>query len=394
MWRQVQVSTDGGAAPCCMAMQEDDPEWRKQTYEDGVMGAKWIEGREQMLRGEWPKICTVCKDNEERNIRSSRQKALIKPIEFDLKPKFRMLDIKFTTKCQLACRMCHPSDSSMVGEQFIDKPKSEIPHYFRDRMYIPEDTAKEKVEFTKNAIENGLTYLKVTGGEPTASIHFLRLIDWIIENDYHYMIELEITTNAVKISDKLIEKFSMFREMTYDISCDGFYDSYEYVRWPAKWETFESNIRKIKQSGANVNMATIATIYNLFDLSNIQSFSEDLGIHWRVNCDLRPHGSELSIDYLPSDIVEEAKSLYWFEEKKPIKESWYSIHRKIKDGTPFDHIHVDFEKKEIYNRLMNAEYNELKHQQFVESTLIMDRQRNQSYKVLDPRIVKYIDAKV
>lgn len=404
MWCGVQISTDGGSAPCCMAMQQDDPEWRHQSYEDGVHGAKWVEGRELMSQGKWPKICTICKDNEALGIRSARQRALEKDSwhvfkGFDHAPKTSTLDVKYSTKCQLACRMCHPSDSSLIQEQFENKSKYARPHFLRDRWYIPEDTVEQKIEYTKHAIENGLTVLKCTGGEPTASIHYMKLIDWIIENDYQHMLSLDLTTNAVKLSDKFLEKLSQFRRVRFDVSCDGYEASYDYVRWPGKWTTFKTNLEKLvnlrERLGEDriiIVIATICTIYNVFDVRHIQKMARDYNIHYRLNTALRPLDSELNIDFLHESVVMKLLPLYWYEEKKPIEESWYSIQRKIKDGTPFDHITIDDEKKELYNRLNVAKYNREKHRQFVETTLLLDKQRNQSYKTLHPEIVKYIDA--
>lgn len=405
MWAGVQVSTDGGSAPCCMAMQEDDREWLNQSYQDGVMGAKWVEGRELMSQGKWPKICTVCKDNEALGIRSARERALEKDefasrINFDDKPRTRTLDIKYSTKCQLACRMCHPSDSSFVQEQLEDKPISERPHFLRDRWYVPEETVQQKVEYTKRAIEDGLTILKCTGGEPTASIHYMKMIDWIIENDYQHMLTLHLTTNAVKLSDKFLDKLVQFRQVRFDVSCDGYKDSYNYVRWPANWNTFDTNIKKLvalKEKHPDkvmITMTTIAQVYNIFDLANIQQYAHSYGLDHRINTSIRPSESELNIDYLHKSVIEKLLPMYWYEEKKPIEETWYSIQRKIKDGTPFDHIVIDYDKKEVYNRLQEAVYNEVKHQQFVETTLLLDKQRNQSYKTLHPEIVKYIDARL
>ena len=422
MWTQVQVQTDGGSAPCCMAMGNDDLEWEKQPYEDGVMGAKWVEGRAQMERGEWPKICTVCKTNEERGILSSREIAVGRTRDMDISvPKTLILDMKYTTKCNLACRMCHPSDSSLVAEHYNkETPEEETPHFLRNRMLIPVDTSEEKVAFTKKVIIDGLQHLKCTGGEPTASIAFMKMIDWCIEEGYSNMLTIEITTNGTTISKSLLRKLEQFRSVTFNISLDGFEHSYDYIRWPSKLDKVKSNLRLLKDFWVmkprdSVTITTIAQIYNLFELDKIEAFAvKELGFRWWVSCDIRPVDSELGLWHLPRSVTEQAMKKYWYKDYQEVPQGkLYSDFGKYLDKDEYDktyleklsyhkgdveliskHVNVDLNKEAIYKNLQHAQYSVEKHKQFVYSTLLMDRQRNQSYKTLHPCIVEYIDAKL
>ena len=407
MWHAVLIDADNGTAPCCMAMGADDPTWKNASYQNGVDSPKWVESRELMEQGIWPKICTVCKKNEEIGIISSRERSyryeIPKP---GADPKLLEMDVKFTTKCNLACRMCHPSDSSFLADELRDKPK---PHFLTNNWYEPAENPRPKVDFVRKAIEDGLQLLKVTGGEPAASKEFYEIIDWCIDEGYSSILGLELTTNGTKLNDRLLEKLREFRFVHFNLSIDGFEDSYDYVRWPGKWDVFTKTMMNLKEQWQprvydkyqdEFRSVTIATVYNMMQLNDINKFSEQIGFDWKVNCDLRPATSELAIDFISPELRDNALKLYWYELSNPSNKELYStIKRKLTqyangEKVEFDHIPVDQNKKEMYHRLEHSNYDPVKHKQFVETTLLLDKQRNQSYKVLHPKIVEYIDAKI
>lgn len=82
--------------------------------------------RQAMLKGEKPASCLKCFKEEEAGHRSKRQwetEKWVRKLGLDdvlgntqpdgtVDPKIRYIDLRLGTKCQLACIMCSPNDSS------------------------------------------------------------------------------------------------------------------------------------------------------------------------------------------------------------------------------------------------------------------------------------------
>lgn len=116
------VNTNGTVRPCCMARIDDKGElgeWNKLDYKEGIVTTKHLQTRSLMKQGKWPKCCTICKDQESQGVQSFRQTSLEQFGHIDRhKLNVQYLDIKFTNTCNLACRMCKPSDSSQLEELY------------------------------------------------------------------------------------------------------------------------------------------------------------------------------------------------------------------------------------------------------------------------------------
>ena len=74
-----------------------------------------------------------------------------------------------------------------------------------------------------------LKHLKVTGGEPTITKEFFRLVDYAVENGYSKNINLYVTTNGTRFTKDFLKKLSSFKQLFFSVSCDGFGETYEYI---------------------------------------------------------------------------------------------------------------------------------------------------------------------
>ena len=84
--------------------------------------------------------------------------------------------------------------------------------------------------------------IHVTGGEPTLNPEFFDLLKYCIDKDVAKDIKLEVTTNATKIHPKFFDMARQFKNLFVVISMDGVGKTYEYVRYPANYDTVYKNI--------------------------------------------------------------------------------------------------------------------------------------------------------
>ena len=113
-----------------------------------------------------------------------------------------------------------------------------------------------------------------------------------------------------------------------------------------------------------LNISTVLNIYNLFDIPNIEKYLKSIGYkkELRVECHIKPYAqSELNVKNLPDEIINLA----------------------IEQNTNTQLVKYLIKSKQEYKDsfLMN---------QFIRKTKIYDRQRNQSFKILDNTIVRLI----
>lgn len=368
LWNHYCIGATSVVKPCCRAERNHLEDWINNEIKDGIYSENHIKTRELMRNGKRPKVCSVCYEKEDNGLTSSRLNYLntYKNINYNKEPnKVLTADIKFNNTCNLACRMCGPFSSSLIASLLKDVPQKDRIHNVRVRKHNYKE--EEKLEYCKQLIINGLQEFKTTGGEPFYQKHFIKLLDWCIENNYNKGLAIKITTNGLQVNKNVIDKLLSFKHCTINISIDGYKKVYEYIRYPGKWSDLDANLRQLIQhtsSTFTVNISTLLNIYNIFDIPNIEKYLKSVGYEkeLRVDCYIKPYAkSELNVKNLPDEIIN------------------YAIERNT--------------NKQVIQYLTKCkqEYKDsflLK--EFARKTKLYDKQRNQTYKVLDNYIVQII----
>ena len=388
-WIHQVVTTDDKTMPCCMAHFNHDRIWKHEDYKLGLYNPARVKMREQMRKGEWPDICKICKDAEDANLVSYRmiqhQKfPLVNNIDYNQENglTLKYLDIKYTNKCNLACRMCKPTDSSLLAEEFLyskEWPKfmgnqsDSVKHY---ELIDWNKQARDKVEYTKQLVKNGLIYYKVTGGEPMACKYFMECIDWIIENDYAKNMVLFFTTNGIKFNKKLMNKFIKFKQINFTVSIDGTEKIYDYIRYHGSWDKIQKSMDLVQsykdrypEKFTAITASCILQFYNLFNIAELADWISQYDIMFTVDSSIKPDDNELNVEFLPPYLLELAK-----EQNLPgLLMDIYKIERFI-------------------NVLNSKKYNKEKNLQLLETVLLYDKKRNQNYRdFLHPEQIKFLD---
>lgn len=374
-WIEHFVGVDNRVSVCCNSLKHSDERWRSVKITDGIDSDMHNLCRTELMAGKWPLSCMVCKQYEDSGLDSSRIRALRTWNDVDYShPKIRFADIKFNNVCNLACRMCRPQSSSLIYDEFKDKPEDERPTFVKLKQVDYQEEIK--LEYCKKIIKNGLEKFKTTGGEPFAQIYFIKLLDWCIEYGYNQNLELRITTNATKISKPILHKMLQFKKVEIVISCDGTDSTYEYIRYPGTWDTFVESVdqlieySKIYSNIKILSLHCVLQVYNIFNIKDLYNFCEDRGLEIDVNLFINPKSHELNILYISEELKEEAYNDF-------VSQTNINFNPDI-EKTMLAAIETedDIDKLKILKR----------------TTLALDKHRNQSYTVLDPRIVKYIES--
>ena len=257
--------------------------WKKIKKRKDIKNWKtdpdYLKVRQKMLKGEKLRGCQVCYDFEEKGMRDMRwtdsfdwiTKLKLKnindlqkindPVYFEVRP---------SNKCNLKCRMCRPKWSHLVAEE----TKKITDKKFQSLVIQNErDPIVNTPSFNLLNLDT-MARVYIAGGEPTIMpevYEFLRNCIAKEKTDF----EININTNAVKISEPLFDMFKKFPKLWFTCSIDGTPKTTEYVRWGTISKTQIKNIHKLKKNGAGIHIISVISIYNVHEIGDIMEFFDN-----------------------------------------------------------------------------------------------------------------------
>lgn len=171
--------------------------------------------------------------------------------------------------------------------------------------WIPGTPWFEQPEFVEKdmiGIGSTLKVLYVTGGEPLFVPSFDRILDEYAARGHAQEMVLSVNTNLFHNEGRIaraMESLLRFKHCHLAPSIDGYGSVYEYIRYPARWDIVERNIRFIaglreKHPNLSFGLTTVAQAYNCFNLVALFRFADGLSLECNPHVligplQLRPH---------------------------------------------------------------------------------------------------------
>jgi len=292
-------SAQGNVQLCCFSKTVDNIDYENNLIDTWKNHKELNNIRKRLLNNQPVKECTRCYQYEKSGAYSMSKRingtlkveenfpGSIEEMKQHGKLKLRTLDIKFGNKCNLACIMCDPGSSSLHVKEKENNPPTE------EHQKLGIRSSGDDKSFDKNNLDEllaqapNLMRLKFTGGEPTLLDGFKQFIEKLSITPYAKNIEVMIVTNGTTDVTKWIETFSKFKLVEVNWSTDGIGDTFEYIRWPGKWNKTTNIQRKfnqtIKEKGYT-NIVSILTsaiqLLNLDQLPQLLHYCEDAKFDW------------------------------------------------------------------------------------------------------------------
>lgn len=164
--------------------------------------------------------------------------------------KHTYLRISLTERCNLRCTYCMPEEGIELS------PKSHIM------------TADEVYEIAKKFVENGVTKIRLTGGEPLVR----KDASLILKKLATLPVGLAITTNAI-IVDKFIAIFKACNLQHINVSLDSLNtDKFKQITRRNYFEKVTNNIQLLIDNGFNIKINVV--LINGFNDNEIIDFIE------------------------------------------------------------------------------------------------------------------------
>jgi sulfatase maturation enzyme AslB (radical SAM superfamily) len=290
-WTTIQhgsVLQQGGTCPCC--------EWSSSPiFKGGIkkyLESEWLHSVKETMQSHDMDVinstCKSCLDLEKLNIKSKRNLVDDWLESGDLEfGKIGLIDYRASNLCNLKCRMCFPSNSSLIAKE----------------MNIDIDDSKNFIDDIYEYDLKDVGIVNIVGGEPSIDHKVHGFLDWLILNNWNEHVQLTITTNATNTNKNWIDRISKFKTLTVIISVDGIDGIYEYIRTNANWYTVSKNI-SVYESMTNINVyfQITGSMHNIPAIEKWLPWFLDKEHANIFPVESQPH---LSLDALPDDIKQE-----------------------------------------------------------------------------------------
>ena len=196
--------------------------------------------------------------------------------------------IFFNNLCNVACRMCSESLSTLWGKKVkgVDNLQK-----------IPDNIWNNILQDVKT-----VEHVSLLGGETFLSDRFFELM----QAD-HNIREIQFQTNCTVYKKEFLDELSKLESVVFGLSIDGIGPVNEYTRWPSNWEKIQHNIDKFFEYKFNFMTNPVINIYTVYYFDQLLDFwydymKKDVNIIIAPQFCLDPQWMNMAI--LPQDVLD------------------------------------------------------------------------------------------
>ena len=312
--------------------------------------------RQQMLNGEKPPSCIKCYKEEDAGHNSKRMWETdywMERVDLDsliantkengeVPPQLAYIDLRFGTKCQLACVMCSPHDSSGWIKDWkaihpqIQNPSLKSNTQWRDKGSINGSSYnwhRQNPTFWQQFYDQmpHMQQIYFAGGESLIIDEHYEILEEAIRQGIAGDMELRYNSNGVEWRDDLFDLWKQFKLVRFHYSVDSIHAMNDYIRYPSEWKRTEEVFHILDtQTSDNVEVTIACAVQALnvyylpdfikwkleqrFNKVNMWPFGAGL-----INYHFVYHPAHLNVKVLPAWFKAECRKKYeafypWLEE--------------------------------------------------------------------------------
>jgi MoaA/NifB/PqqE/SkfB family radical SAM enzyme len=290
-----ELIADASGRPLALAHHSVDAIWN-------AAGAR--AAREAMARGQRLSMCRYCHDEEALTGASPRTQAnawmaqiepgrpfLLRELAAQAasadfaSPKPIFLLIEVGNLCNLACRMCSSDASSKIQDDPTHSQWSppQVPPALV-RIGGSSGDFQEVQWFERPEILYGdllgeperLRNIFLIGGEPLISPQFEGILDHFIDAGVAPSLLIGFNTNATVVRPRVLERLTRFKVVQAFASLDGHGESYEYIRYPARWKTVAASMDALSAlPNVRIGVSPVLQAYNALQIVDLLRYCDE-----------------------------------------------------------------------------------------------------------------------
>ena len=338
-WKNITTNNNGKIKLCCNVQTEDyiknsqnkEGNIHKDTIEELWNSSHIRNIRRELTNGQPVPDCQYCYDMEKQGSKSSRQWAnerylnreIKQAVQFSLENEGHVnklpdsLELRLSNYCNLKCHSCWSlSSSQLSSERKLWLKDDSLPEWLRKNwLYeknktnfptinsLPEESLFME-NFRKTAPD--LKRLYFSGGEPTLIKAYELILEELIQIG-NVNLELSLTINLTKVSQKFLSLLQKFSNVEVSCSIDGYGRANDYIRYPSRWNITSNNFKLLKKSlpKANIVIYSVYSIYNSFSIMDLCDWAEEFASPPSICISWLRHPEYLRVENLPIKIKKE-----------------------------------------------------------------------------------------
>ena len=237
-----------------LAVDSVDDFWNSEFMRDFRM---------RMVRGDYISNCRHCHYLEDIGLSSKRlsknkrfakladqliQECIEKEGRIDAVP--RWWEVRLSTICNLACRMCTPHLSTRFYDEIKANPESSLtPKLAQVDAAAKYGYLSKSLPFRTSLMQAlpKIEILEIRGGELFADEAALSILEEISLTPYAGKIHFDLSSNITLLKDKHLEILNRFRSGDIRASIDGFGAENEFIRYGSRWGVIEKNLLRVQK---------------------------------------------------------------------------------------------------------------------------------------------------
>lgn len=300
---------NGRTASCHLPLAHSIPLENLESNPSSLHNTEYKKARrEEMLSGERCEECAYCWTVEDKRdtdvfsdrayksyIYSEEDIKLLKEIGLnDVDPK--TLEISFDNLCNLSCSYCNSEFSSTWASNIKDKgpfpsmkTSGGMTYYNDGTMAMPYGNKNEEnpylLAFFKwfhSSLKHNLTELRVTGGEPTRSPSFWKLLDECDNTNFDFAVNSNLIMDKDRLS-KLISSSKKFKNFDLYTSCESVGDHAEFVRAGLDYTVWHDNLVQFAKEASYKSIHVMLTVSALSIWTITEFMDEILNLRKQFN---------------------------------------------------------------------------------------------------------------
>lgn len=302
-----EIRTNGLVAPCCKFNIDYTDSFNEFSITNNSLETirnsdlfKTI--KHNMLNGEAHPGCSFCYNEEKSGLYSKRLRDndmfhdIIDKQQFD---DVKMIDLKLGNVCNLKCMICGPGASS---KWFEELKRWEGPKLVTEKNYNKKYRWFENDSFWEELKSHYHTIAEIGlyGGEPFLIKAQFEFLKELIKSGHSKNIVVSYSTNGTVFpEDDLRLVTENFKCVNIMLSLDGIENTFEYCRYPAKWDEVSKNLIKFRSlSNTMLTVSYSVSMFSVFNLPESLKYYSSLNQSVWINL---VHDSN-SVRELPDDI--------------------------------------------------------------------------------------------
>ena len=289
--------------------------------------------RKKKINGEYIEFCETCYQEDAMGAHSKRQsfidmnyednKHLVEEADKNdgyMKTLPTWWELRFSSICNQACRMCIPQTSSKIREEFAQY-KDDLPEQYKIQTEVALRDNKSfgylgNNNFFKDQLFETLPdikYIEIHGGEPTVDKELWKVLEKVVASGHNKHIHIHVHTNIHSLRERHIELWNQFKSGWIGISIDAYREENEYIRHNSRWENIEKNLLLTKGLGkhwrqwvtSSVMAYNSCTMHRLIEWFNRYTSENNLkNLRWRMDPVTNPN--LMRIEHVPMHLREQA----------------------------------------------------------------------------------------